>query len=344
MAKTKSKTVNPANRAAWSSVLLAASFLVLAPQLPADSVILHLKNGDRVAGDVVTESNEALVVDTSWAKGLRIPRNQIASQEAAPAPQAASAGGQAKNMDGAVPPGGAKATAAIGSPSQQKTRGKWNFDAKLGADMIRGERDRDIYYGDLRLRYARPYASNAKKFLRNELAYHVDYGTTDGQTSANRMFASDKTDLDIGEHAYAYNSLIAGYDEVRRINGQIEAGPGLGVHLWRSPAFAANAEGGLTYQFQDREDSGELESLYARLGQDCTWKVYSKITFSQRSSLLASLEDTDQLQFRLEANLSFGIVQNLSLNLTAVELYDTRPASNVTKNEFQLRSSLGISF
>jgi len=158
------------------------------------------------------------------------------------------------------------------------------------------------------------------------------------------MLASDKTDFDIGEYAYAYNNLAGGYDRVRKINSQIEEGAGIGYHLWRTPVFAANAEGGLTYQYQNRENASEVDSVYARLGQDCTWNVYPKITFTQRSSMLASLQGSDQLQFRLEANISFGIVQHLSLNLTAIELYDTDPAPNVSNNEFQLRSSLGITF
>jgi hypothetical protein len=57
-----------------------------------------------------------------------------------------------------------------------------------------------------------------------------------------------------------------------------------------------------------------------------------------------SLEESDQLQYRFEANLSFGIVEHISLNLSTVELYDTRPVPGISRNEFQLRSSLGVSF
>jgi hypothetical protein len=138
--------------------------------------------------------------------------------------------------------------------------------------------------------------------------------------------------------------VAGGYDQVRKIDAQFEAGPGLGYHLLRKPAFVANVESGLTYQFQDRIGSDELESVYARFGQDVTWKIYPKITLTQRAFVLISTEEAEQLQFRMEANLAFGIVHNLSLNLTATELYDTRPVPGVTRNEFQLRSSLGITF
>jgi hypothetical protein len=332
-------------RAFRGCIFLTLSLVLLSLQLRADQVVLHLTNGDRIAGEVVSESDQEIVVNTPWAKGLSIPSKQIQRSESptpTPQPNSPSTAVSAQTK----PPASAKTPRAAPANLKDKPKAadRWKFDTKLGADMIRGERDRDIYYGQFALLYARPYDSNPRKFFRNKLDYRVDYGTTDRQESANRMFASDKADLDIGERAYAYNNLAGGFDEVRKIRSQIEVGPGIGYHIWRTAAFVANAEVGLTYQNQNRKDTPELESAYARLGQDCTWKLYPRIIFTQSSVLLASMEESDQMQFRLEANLAFGIVQNLSLNLTAVELYDTRPAPGVSKNEFQLRSALGITF
>jgi len=326
-------------------IIYALAPLLVALQLSAGQVVLHMKNGDRIAGQVVSETEQELVVSTPWAKALSLPRDQIERrEELASAPGTNAPVAAAASPTNAPAPAPVQTAAAPTKPVKPKAASEWKFDARFGADMIRGQRDRDIYYSQLALNYSHPYESNPKKYFRNKLDYRVDYGTTDGEESANRMFGSDKTDFDVGEKAYAYNNVAGGFDEVRKINSQIEAGPGGGYHLLRKPAIAANIEGGVTYQYQDREGAPELDSLYGRLGQDCTWKVYPKIPFTQRSSFLASLEECDQLQFRLEANLSFGIVQNLSLNLTAVELYDTRPVPGVTKNEFQLRSSLGLTF
>ena len=314
-------------------------------QVQAEKVIIHLKNGDRIGGELVSQTTDAIIVDTAWAKGLRIPTDQLVSKEV-----------EAGSLTNAVNFAEASTHSASTIPKQPqplpaqkpavtaKQKNEWKFDAKLGADMIRGERDRDIYYGQFAVNYAHPYESNPKKFFRNKLDIRMDYGTTDGNESANRLTASDKTDFDFGKHAYAYNYVGGGFDKVRRIESQIEGGPGAGYHLFRKPNFVLNLEGGLTYQYQNRDNAMELDSLFGRVGQDCTWKLYPKITFSQRSAVLASLEDSDQVQFRLEANLSFGIVEHLSLNLTAIELYDTRPVPGVTRSEFQLRSALGVDF
>lgn len=314
--------------------LIAIIGLISVLLLRAEQSVLHLTTGDRVTGEIVEQNEQRVVVKTSWGGAVTVPRDFIVRVETTlptlPATNAPAA------------------LAAAGTNSPAKTEVKkakeWKLEARLGADMIRGERERDIYYSQISLDYTHPYESNPKKFFRNKLEYRADYGTTDGETSANRMMLSDKTDCDVSEHAYLYNFVGGAYDEVRLINAQYEIGPGVGYHLFRRPNFAANVESGVTYQYQDRDVEGELESLYGRVGQDITWKLYPRIVLTQKSTVLMSLEESDELQFRLEANLSIGLLQYLSLNLTAIELFDTQPVSGVSQNEFQLRSSLGVTF
>jgi len=176
------------------------------------------------------------------------------------------------------------------------------------------------------------------------MEYRVDSGKTDGVKSSDRMYGSDKADYDVGRDLFLYNFAGAGYDSVRKIEFQLEAGPGIGWHAAKTPTFSANIEGGLNYQSQERNGAPRLEALYGRAGQDLVWKLDPQVTFTQRSSLLARVDAADQMQLRLEANLGFALMKNLSLNLTAIEIYDTRPVPGVTPSEFQLRSSIGVGF
>jgi len=326
-------------------------FLVLGCGIKArsESLILHLKNGDRVAGEVVSESTNQITLKTPWADALGVSKEHIDRIEKPPvvaetkSPEVAPVKVEPAKTEPAktnTPP--AKTVASQPPPAKKPSELK--FEVKFGTDMIRGQRDRDTYYGQFAMTYAHPYEANSKKFFRNRLDYRADYGTTDGRETSNRMSGGNKTDFDFLEHGYFYNYVGGGFDQVRRINAQYEAGPGVGYHLLRHPKFITNIEGGLTYQYQDRDTDDELESLYGRVGQDVTWKIMPKVVFTQRSSLLTSLEDAEELQFRLEANLSLGLVQNLSLNFTAIELYDTRPVPGISRNEFQFRSALGITF
>jgi hypothetical protein len=54
--------------------------------------------------------------------------------------------------------------------------------------------------------------------------------------------------------------------------------------------------------------------------------------------------DLEQYRFRFETTLRYWLVQNLSLNLTVLNLYDSDPARNVDRNDLQIRSALGFKF
>jgi hypothetical protein len=299
---------------------------------PARFVFL-LKGGDHITGTIVSENSNTVVVATAWAGELSLPVDQIEVREtlAAAAPT---------NPAVAV---GVTGTAATHPPAPAPKQG-WHADARVGMDLIRGAKDREIYYGQLALRYARPLSSDPARFFRNTLEYRVDYAKTDAVKSSDRMYGSDKMDYDIGRDLFVYNFAGAGYDDIRKIVFQFEAGPGAGYRLIRTPAFSANVEGGLNYQSQEREGFDHVEALYGRVAQDLLWKVDTRVTLSQRAALLTRVDAPDEVQLRLEANLGFALARNISLNLTAMEIYDTRPVPGVTPSEFQLRSSIGLGF
>src|ERR1043166_447792 len=47
----------------------------------AENVILHLRNGDRIAGHVISEYTNRLVLSNSWVKELSIPLSEIGQRE-----------------------------------------------------------------------------------------------------------------------------------------------------------------------------------------------------------------------------------------------------------------------
>lgn len=346
--------------------LAAALVLAWTSQVQsAEPITLYLQNGDRLSGFLISESTNSVVLSNAWSAAVSVPVSAIARREVTPpvaeavpattiaavsnaAPVVAQSSNAVPTVAVAVPAApkdtSTNAATEMAVATKPKAPDRWRTDVKLGADLIRGSKDRDILYGTLGVTYARPYNHNPKQFFRNRIDYRVDYATTDGVESANRMAASNKTDFDTGDRTFVYNFMGVGYDEVRKIDLQYEFGPGLGYRLIRKPSFVFNVEGGLNYQVQERENVEDTEFFQFRAGQDMTWKMHQRVTFTQKATLLTAFNAPDELQLRVEGNLAFGLVQNLTFNITALELYDTRPVPGVTPNEFQLRSSLGVSF
>ena len=373
----------------WSWILLALS-LALVWQVKAQPAILHLKNGDRLAGTIISEDTNRVVLTTTWIKELTVPLAAISSREKPPAERAAgitntpsvtnvvatsatnalmgatistnaalagattttnkpSGGGVNTNLVASAKPGVPVAIPAPpGSPVKPGKPKHWKLEGKLGADFLYGAKDQQIYYGRLKLSYELPYTSNPKKFFRNILDYGLDYGrTADGASSvisANRMDGSDKTDFDIGNHFYLYNLGGAGYDDVRKIDLHYELGPGLGYHLLRYTNFVMDVELGANYQAQYRSDNTDTKKFYYRFAESVTWKFNKRFTFTEKAEYFPQVEEPAQYRARFEANLAYALWQNISLNVSLLDLYDTQPAATIPKNDLQIRSSLGFTF
>jgi len=312
------------------------------------NVVLWLNNGDRITGTLVSADTNQLVVATSWMPALPVPlaaitNREFRSDEPANAVAAAPTSTPVPVVTNRVV---AKAKAAATSPEKTpaKIPKRWKTDLTLGLDLQSGAKERELYYGRFKFVYTLPYKTAPQKSFRTLLDYAVDYGQTDGVESANRMFGSAKADFDFATHAYIYNIGGAGYDLVRKIDFQTEVGPGVGYHLFRQPTFRMDVETGLNYQSQDRTTGEKVESVYARLAESVTWKPLPKVTLTERFEYFPNLDDGDQYRARLESTVSLALYDHLSLNLSLFNTYDTNPAAGVEKNEFLLRSSLGVSF
>jgi hypothetical protein len=320
----------------------------------AETVILHLKNGDRIAGTIISEDTNRVVITTTWIKELAVPAAEIVSRETAPpeakAPTAAAPAVAPTNPPAAAPPAlppakPANRPATVAAPPPAPRPKHWKAELKVGADFLLGAKEQEIYYGRLKFTYERPYGSDPKQFFRNITDYSVDYGRTEGVLSANRMDGSDKTDFDIGKRKFfVYNLAGAGYDEIRKLDLHYEAGPGLGYHVFALTNFVLNAEAGINYQAQYRSDHTTSENFYYRFAEDLTWKLNKRLTLTEKLEFFPQVEHVARYRGRFESTLSYGFWQNLSLNVTVLDLYDTQPALNVPNNDLQIRSSLGITF
>lgn len=172
----------------------------------------------------------------------------------------------------------------------------------------------------------------------------AEYQETEGIESANRAMGSNKTAFDIGKRLYAYNFLGLGYDDVRKIDFQYEVGLGIGDHLVTATNFVLNLESGLNYTAQYRNDTGNLETFYLRLAENFTWKIIEKLTLTENLGFFPAVTDLGEYHTRFESTLGYAFWKSLSLNLTAIDLYDTQAAPGVDRNQFELRSSLGVMF
>ncbi len=312
--------------------LLAGAFLaacaLVGGTVWADPVILHLRNGDRFTGTIASEDATRVVLTNAWNKEIIVPLTEIARREAI------VAAGPAPVAPAPAPPTAAAPPALDIKPKSPKS---WSAEAQLGVDLAFSEKNRQLYSGRAKVLYARDH-------FRNAFDYLFAYGRTDGLISANRMDGSMKTDFDLGKRFYLYNLAGAGYDEIRRIDLRYEAGPGLGFHLLKGASYALNTELGANYQVQRNMDRTETELFFYRVAEDFTWRPHPRITLDEKFEFFPRVEDVREFRFRFEGNIRYWLFSNLSFNVTVLDQYDTLPARTVTRNDLQIRSSVGVKF
>ncbi len=318
----------------------------------SQTLILHLRNGDRLSGLVLSEAAGQLTLTNPALGQVVVPISQIERREKLPAyesgkpverssdPTVETAPKPVIKPDSkspAAPKATAPKTPAESVPAKGPRR--WNVEAQVGTNLRYSAKEQQDYYVSGKATYGWDP-------LRQILDYSFAYGKTEGILSANRMTGSSKTEWNTSKKWYVYNLAGAGYDEIRKIDLQYEVGPGMGYELINSTNynFVLKSELGMSFQDQFRADRTRLSTYSARIAATFVWKVRDKLTIDGRVEYFPNVERPEDYRIRAETNLRYPLSKHLSLNLTVIDLYDTLPASGVTPNDLQIRSAVGLKF
>ena len=325
--------------------------LALAACAVAQPVTVELKNGDRITGRIISENTNRVVLSNTWSREIAIPLADIAKrilQTNAPLALAKPSitPTNAPKTNGVAL---AKAIAATNSLFTSPLLKNWHGDLQVGADLSFSERDRQVYNAKAKLTYA-------KGHLKNVFEYNATYGRSEvdevvnnrvvrtTKTDADRMDGSIKTEYDVTKKWYAYSLAGMGYDKIRKINLRYEVGPGAGYHLIQASNFFVNVEAGATYQKEDRTESDDVNTFFYRFAENATWKITPRLSWDEKFEYMPRVSDFGEFRLRFESNLRYALLQNIFVNLSVLDIYDSTPANNVTQNDLQFRSSVGVKF
>jgi hypothetical protein len=305
---------------------ITALVLFAATRTTGQEVTLHLRNGDRITGFIVSETTNRVVLTNTWSPAISIPQNTIVRRETVNTATAPVTNALAKAPPVAPP-----------APPPTKPGMLLSGEVQLGADLGFSEKNHQTYTG-------RAKVSLIYHRLRNLFDYSFSYGRTEGIVSANRMDGSAKSDYDLTSRLYTYNLVGAGYDEIRKIDSRYEMGPGLGYYLLKRTNFVFKTEAGINYQAQYFTDDTRNELFFYRFAEEAAWKINTRLTLDEKFEFFPQVEDFGRYRFRFESNLRYALLHNLFFTMTVLDQYDTVPPAGVGPNDLQVRSTLGMKF
>jgi putative salt-induced outer membrane protein len=349
----------------WLAILLWVWCLGIIP-CSAQEAVLHLRNGDRVTGTIVSTNTNEVVVRTAFAGQITVSAAQIARRDDLPL-TAGALQPAGKPPPAQVPPASSSSPMPVAakpalptSPVAAKPPPKaiqaktnqlgdvrkfiadWKGEAELGLNLGFSSKDRQTYAG--RLRASHLHTTRNQKLMKNDLDYLAAYGRTDGVLSDNRMDGSWKLDYSIQKRFSVYNATGAGYDEVRKIDLRFDVGPGFGYKWLNRTNFVLMTELGGNYQEQMLRNQGSRHRHSLRLAEESWWQVASKIRWDEKIEFFPEIDHFGDFRVRAESNLSYLFHNSFSLKLTVIDLYETNPAKDVSQNDLQIRSSLSFKF
>jgi hypothetical protein len=220
---------------------------------------------------------------------------------------------------------------------------QWDGEAQLGANFGLGTVERDTFTGHIKVTHNHKFPQSDHA-LRNILEYNVWYGRTDDVLSDNRMDGTWTTEFDLSKRFLTYNAFRAGYDEIRKIDLQYEIGPWMGYKWVVRTNFVFKNELGANYQEQYLADGSNITRYSFRLAEDFWWQVTPRLKWDEKLEFFPKVEDFADYRIRFETRLSYLLRENLTLTLNLIDVYDTAVAPDVSKNDLQIRSMLGVKF
>ncbi|HTI71819.1 MAG TPA: DUF481 domain-containing protein [Candidatus Limnocylindria bacterium] len=317
------------------------------------TVILHLKNGDRVSGQILSETAGRVVLDTTYGGRIKIAADQIEKRET-PAPPPPPAGSQASPPLATTPP----APSAKPSPAPPATIStnalshswyslhwaapfmtNWHGSVQLGSDLGFGSTDHRNFY-------VNASASHTYNRIHNLASFSTTYGIVNDVESANRMDGSLKTDIDLGKsrRLYVYNLFGAGYDRIRQIDLQFNEGTGLGYKVINEKKFLLNVESGAEYQ-HFRYTTSPSRSLYSvRFGENLTWRITDKMTLTHTLSISPRFDDFSDYRAHGTLSLGYPLSSRITINMNLLDDYDSQPPIGAKNNSLQIQTTIGMTF
>ena len=353
------------------SLAILIGGLALAGSGWASPIILHLKNGDKVTGELVSESSRWVVLKSPVLGRVKIVPEDVSRREIPGADKPKTAAVAAGS-----PPAGGKPTPSPSSPSAppaplttnsivlskkapswvEPWLTNWHGNIQIGMDLVFGTTDRQTFYANATL-------DHVYNRMRNHLTLRSAYGITETPVSpstpngsvetANSLEGLVKTDFDLGKRRkiYLYHQAGGGFDAIRRYDVRIEEGAGVGYKLVEGRRWTVNAEVGAQFQHFAYRNGPTLlpylpdhDTVSARFGENIVWKITEKFRVTERLQFTPNVEDVGDFRARFELGISYPLLKRVTLNLNLFDEYESRPAAFVENNQLQVQSTVGVTF
>ncbi|MBD3246083.1 MAG: DUF481 domain-containing protein [Candidatus Omnitrophica bacterium] len=287
------------------SLLFTILFLI-----PAQAEKVHLKNGDRISGEIISRNEEFLTLRAEGIGEVVIARERIArvGRPDSPSP-AVSAGPEWERIVSAG------YTQSSGNTETSQLTARLRFHRKTAGDEF--HLTGDVFYAS----------------ADDEMNARIWNGMTRYAYSFGLQF-----------HWYHFFRLEVNHDRFADIDYRITPSSGVGHWFYDTNDFKLMAECALGYEHTRYRSGGSSQEglLVPRLYFESLLWEQSRLI--QDFALYPSLTDGGTYRIRSETSLLNKVDDRITLRFSLINEYNSDPASEVAHHDQRLISALEYSF
>jgi putative salt-induced outer membrane protein YdiY len=318
---------------------------MLALCLTASAGELMLKNGDRLTGKIVEETEEAVVIETEYAGKLKIARKHI--EKVIVAPQTTAVADTANRVAPKPAAAPVPAPPAVVRSSSNGFVGKmrsittgWDGTANIGFSYTSGNSNNITMTTGLRATKSRPQ-DGLTIYVRS--LWNSNHGSNTNVTTQNAFWGGARYDRTIDQRLFGFISYDFERDKPKRLRFRSVAGGGLGHRTIKNDRTELELFGGLAWNrtWQTNSDTNTPEGL---AGVTFRHKINDKLRFQNAASFFQNVTDLNEYRAIFDATLSIDVTKKVGFYVSIGDRFNSDPFGSAKKNDFLFTTGMKWNF
>ena len=326
------------------SRLLLAVFLFL-PLLRVSASEVTLKNGDRVSGIIVEQTDETVVLETEYAGKIIIKRNHIesigeeTSMAAVSLKLAADTKPATPTAKPAVKPAAAPKARLFGGRHMGIADG-WEGSANVGFSYTSGNSNTTTMATSLRAVKTGGH-DNLTVYARS--LWNSNHGGGHMETTQNAFWGGARYDRNIGDKTFGFISYDFERDRPKKLNFRSVAGGGVGHHTLKEEQTQLDLIFGAAWNrtWQPGHNTDTPEAL---IGSTLKHKFHDRLRLQKSFTYFQNVTDAKEYRFLFDATLSADVTKRVGVFITLGDRFNNDPLGTSKKNDLLFTTGMKWNF
>ena len=312
---------------------------------------ITLKNGDRLTGKIVDESDDAVVIETEYAGKVKVARNyiqKINNDDLHEKP----AGGPSSVAPTSAEPRPAKPAAALAPVPVVKSRPNgfagrireisenWEGNSNLGFSFTSGNSNNITMSTGLRASKVSP-VDGMTIYVRS--LWNSTHGSPHKVTTQNAFWGGARYDRNIDKKLFGFVSYDFERDKPKRLDFRSVAGGGLGHRMIKSDRteleFLIGGAWNRTWQAGGGTDTPE-----GLAGVTFRHRFNGKLRYQNTVTYFQNITDQNEYRYIFDSNVTIDMTKRIGFYIALGNRFNNDPNGNAKKNDFLFTTGLKWNF